>query len=156
MRIVVLIVTALLAGALVAGCGGEDQQDKKDQFARDFKPVNEQILLLGGQVREALTQAGTTPDRVLGRVFRGFETQVQEAKAALDELEPPDDLRDEQRALSTALGKLVADLRGIHTAIAAKDPAATRRATAALIRDSEPAGNARRDLAEKTGARVAP
>jgi hypothetical protein len=152
MRLAGLIVTALLAVALVAGCG----EDEKEKFSEDFKPLNDRFLQLGGQVGQALKAAPQTPDRVLAGAFLEFGDRVEQVEEGLDELEPPDELRDELLRLQVATGKLVKDLRAIGTAARENKPAAARAATEALVRDSQAAGDARRVLARKTGARVEP
>lgn len=146
-------IVALLTVVLVAGCGGSDDSAK---FKRDFKGVNDELIDLGTTVGQALQKAPQTSDLMLAGEFSGYATQLQALKGRVDALKPPGDLRAKVTALSTALGKLVADLRRIGHAATVHDTTAAREGTQALIADSTAAGNARRALARKTGARVGP
>ena len=146
----VAALTLLVVGALIAGCG----TDKKEEFKKDFKPVNAQILALGNEVGKGLTNASKTTDAALSREFLGFATRLQAVKGRLDKLDPPSDLKSKRATLSTALGKLVTDLRGIGTAATTHKPAAARTFTVALLRDSRPVADARRALARAVGLPV--
>ena len=81
---------------------------------------------------------------------------MQRIKADVAALDPPGELKSQTRALSAGVNRLDADLRAIGTAARTKNPPAARAATVALLRDSQSAGDARRALARKTGARVGP
>lgn len=151
-RILLAALTLLLAGALVSGCGS----DKKAQFGKDFKPVNDELLALGSAVGQALGAADKTPDAILAGEFLGFASRMQRIKADVAALDPPGELKSQTRALSAGVNRLDADLRAIGTAARTKNPPAARAATVALLRDSQSAGDARRALARKTGARVGP
>jgi len=144
--------TILIAGALLGGCG----TDKKEQFSKDFKPVNDQLLALGGAVGQAVNSAATTPDAVLAGEFLGFATRLRDIRGRVDDLDPPDDLKTQTKRLSAAVFRLEADVRAIGAAARAHKPEAARAATVALLRDSQSAGDARRTLARKTGATVGP
>jgi outer membrane murein-binding lipoprotein Lpp len=143
----------VVAATLVAGCGGNDQ---KKRFSDGFRPVNAQLVTLGGGVGQALQNAPRTTDAELARRFIGFVTQLQGIRARLAKLDPPGDLEPEVRRLSAAASRLLVDLGGIAAAARAHSRQAFRKAVAALVRDSPPAGDARRTLARKTGAPLGP
>jgi outer membrane murein-binding lipoprotein Lpp len=146
-------VAVLLAASLVAACGGSD---KKDEFAKGFKPVNAQIVALGSDVGQALQNASTTADQALARSFLGFVVRLEAIKGRIDKLDPPSDLKSQVAVLSSSVSRMVVDLGGIAAAARAHDPSARRAAIAALIGDSPAAGDARRLLARKTGAPAGP
>ena len=148
-----LVVLLALAGALLAGCGGDSEKDK---FAKAFKPVNDELITLGGNVGQAVGSARNKPDLVLAGQFEGFAGRLQGIKSQIDKLDPPSDLRAQVTSLSAGVSRLIADLRGIGTAARAHDAKAARAATQSLVRDSASAGDARRALARKTGAKVGP
>ena len=138
---------ALLTCALLAGCGGSDENER---FGEKFGPVNDQLLVL----REQISQAPPGSDAMLAGEFSGFSTQIDAARRRLDGLRPPKDLRERTDALSTALAKLTADLRDIAHAATVHDTPGTRAATQRMVTDLRAAEDARRDLARETGVRV--
>ena len=89
-----------------------------------------------------------------GRRDRGG--RLAAIKARIDALKPPGSLRSTIRALSVAVGRLAADMRSIAAAARAHRPDLARSATVALVRDSQAAGAARREIARKTGTKVTP
>jgi outer membrane murein-binding lipoprotein Lpp len=152
MRSIRLIIPALLTVALLAGCGGGS--DDEATFKKDFKAVNDQLLELGQTVGRALQSAPGTTDQQLAGEFSGFAGQLDDVKRDLDALKPPDDLKPQVETLSTAVAALSKDLNDIAHAATVHDTAKAREATKALLVDSKAARDARRALAEKTGAKV--
>src|SRR2546423_2869098 len=146
-------VAVLLAASLAAGCGGSD---KKDEFAKGFKPVNAQLVALGSNVGQALQNASSSSDQALARSFLGFVVRLQAIKGRIDKLDPPSDLKSQVTVLSSSVSRLIVDLGGIAAAARTHDPRAGRAATAALARDPPAARDARRALARKTGAPARP
>jgi outer membrane murein-binding lipoprotein Lpp len=146
-----MALTLLIATALIAGCGGTD---KTAEFKKDFKPVNAQILVLGTEVAQAVNTARGTPDAALATRFLGFASRLRAIRARVDKLDPPDKLKSPTRALSAGLGRLVADLQQIGTAAREHKPNVARAAAGALVRDSQAARDARRELARETGAKL--
>jgi outer membrane murein-binding lipoprotein Lpp len=143
--------TLLLATALLAGCGGTD---KGKEFSKDFKPVNDQLLVLGTAVGQAVRTAKGTPDTVLATEFTGFASRLRAIKARIAKLDPPDKLKSQTDALSSSVDRLIADLQGIGTAARDHKPSDARAAAVALVRDSQTARTARRALARETGAKL--
>jgi len=141
----------LLVAALVAGCGGSDGTK---QFGKRFEPVNEQLLTLVSSVGQAV--AARPSDKALAAEFNGFASRFLVIKARVDGLKPPDKLRSQTHALSAAVGHLAGDMRTIAAASGAHRPDLARAATVSLVRDSQAAGAARREIARKTGTKVNP
>jgi outer membrane murein-binding lipoprotein Lpp len=138
---------AVLAAALLAGCGGEDKQDT---FAKDFRPINGDIQALGGKVGNAVTTARGKSDVALADEFSGLADQVGAQRKKLDGLDPPDDLESDTADMTSALGKVEKDLRGISKAARGHDAEGARSSTEALVRDSEPLRTTRRKLERGT------
>ena len=147
-----LLIVPLLVAALLAGCGGGS--DEKDKFAERFKPVNDQLLALGGRVGQALQNASRTSDQMLAGEFSGYAQQMRDIGRRIDALRPPSDLRAKVGRLATATAKLEADLRAIAHAATVHDVVAARNGAQALVRDSGPERTARRALARETGAKA--
>ncbi|HKP90895.1 MAG TPA: hypothetical protein VJT75_13090 [Thermoleophilaceae bacterium] len=147
MRPIRAILPALLTCALLAGCGGSDENEA---FGDKFGPVNDQLLVL----RSSISQAPPGSDAMLAGEFSGFATQLDETRRRLDTLKPPEELRGKTDALSTALAKLTADLRDIAHAATVHDTPGTRAATQRMVTDLRAAEDARRELARETGVRV--
>jgi hypothetical protein len=143
----------LLASALIAGCGGSDTDAT---FKKDFKRVNSELVSLGQDVGQAVNVAQGKPDAVLSRQFLGFATRLRAIKGRISDLKPPEKLQSKRVALASAVDRLIADLQAIGTAAASHKPAAARDAATALVRDSQPAAEARRALARETGAKPNP
>ena len=143
--------TLLLSTALIAGCGGSD---KTADFKKDFKVVNDQLLALGEEVGQGLGKAEGTPDAVLATEFTGYAARLRQIKGRIAKLDPPDKLKSQTDALSSAVDRLVVDLQGIGTAAREHKPAAARTAAVALVRDSPKLRAARRAIAKETGAKL--
>src|SRR4051794_1353706 len=95
-----LLILPLLVAALLAGCGGGS--DENDKFAKQFEPVNDQLLALGGRVGQALQNASRTSDSMLAGEFSGYATQMRAIGHRIDALKPPNDLRAKVDRLATA------------------------------------------------------
>ena len=138
------LAAAVLAALGLAACGGgSGEEDYKD----DFPPLSREIVSLGREVGESIENAGESSDRELAGDFAGFATELGDIHRELDELEPPDDLADEQDALSSAIGEVHGSLEDIADAAEESDPDAARQATIELIQRSEELRETRRALA---------
>ncbi|MEA2375030.1 MAG: hypothetical protein QOD53_1493 [Thermoleophilaceae bacterium] len=149
------IVSVVVAAALVAGCGGGGGGDKAT-FKSGYASINRDLLTLGSDVGQLLSQAKGQSDAALAGRFKAFGARLTGIRARLDKLKPPNPLRAPASALSAAMLKLIADLSGISTAATVHDATAARAATQALVRDSPALATARRKLAAETGAAVGP
>jgi hypothetical protein len=155
MRSIRMIIPALLAAAaLLAGCGGGS--DQTATFERDFKPVNARLLRLDRLLGRALQTAPQTPDAALEKEFSRLATLAAQAKRDTDALKPPNDLRPRVDALSAATAGVAKDLRDIAHSAEVKDRTKASEATTALLTDFRALSAARREIAKKTGAKVAP
>jgi hypothetical protein len=136
----------LLVLGLLAGCGGSAEDD----YADDVREVDRQVVSLNRDVlaagRGARGQTNTQIEKRFGQLAqRSGETQQD-----LDDLDPPEDLKDEQEALVEALGNTQNSLEGIERAANTNN---RRRAGQAAIQLNSSLGqlrNARRALAQAT------
>jgi hypothetical protein len=147
------LLAALLALSLVAGCGG-DSGPSKDEYAKGYKPINDEFVALGREVGTTVQTAKGQTDAALARKFSDQATQVGGLKARLEQLDPPDDYKSDHDKLVAAMGLVHADLVKISTTAGAHDAAGAKAATQKLFADSEQVRNPRRALAKKTGART--
>jgi hypothetical protein len=138
--LVALVLVAL--GAAACGGGGDD-----DDYGDDFRRVSERIVSLGEDVGEAIETAGESSDRELADDFGGFADELRDLRRELDQLDPPDDLADEQDKLVDAMGAVQASLADIAKAAEQSDPDAARQATIELVERSSDLRDARLALA---------
>jgi hypothetical protein len=149
------LVLVLVAVFLVAGCGGDDKgSNTKDKFTAAYKPLNDQLVALGGDVGTAVQSAKGKSDATLATQFALLEKRLNDLKSRLDALEPPDEFKADAQKLSAAMAVAAADLKAISDAAGAHDPTAARDSARRLVVDSVPLRDARRALARKTGAKV--
>jgi hypothetical protein len=129
-------------GLAACGAGGSE-----DEYKDEFPQISREIVSLGREVGDSIENAAESSDRELAGEFSGFAEQLGDLHQELDELEPPDDLADEQDALSSAIGEVHGSLEDIADAAEESDPDAARRATIDLVERSEELREARRALA---------
>ena len=139
-----------VAGA-VAGCGGSSENAK---FGKAFGPVNAELRAVMTSVGQ--TVAARPSDTQMASAFSRFATQLATVRAHIDALKPPSSLRTLTGTLSAAVGRLTADMRAIGSAAVAHRPEEARAATVALVRDSQAAEGAVREIGRKTGTKVTP
>jgi uncharacterized protein YukE len=137
------LATALVA-IVLAGCGGSSEEDYRDEF----EPISQDIVALGEDVGQAVEGASGTTDERLADQFGNFAQELGDLQQDLDELEPPDDLADEQDALTSAMGEVQGALEGIASAAEQGDVDAARQSTEDLIQGSTDLRDARRKLAQ--------
>jgi prefoldin subunit 5 len=127
----------------LGACGGDGESDYKDEF----EPISKDIVALGEDVGKAVQEASGTTDERLADQFGNFAQELGDLQQKLDELEPPEDLADEQDALTSAMGEVQGALEGIASAAEQGDVDAARQSTEDLIQGSVDLRDARRKLA---------
>jgi hypothetical protein len=135
----------LLAAALLLGACGED---KAKTFRQDFRPLNAKILALGRDVGSAVTGASGKSDVQIQTEFAALGKRTGTLRKQVDDLDPPDDLKDDKGDLVAAMGGAQKSLSQISAAAKKHDPDAARRATIQLVGDSDDLRTSRRRLAE--------
>jgi hypothetical protein len=145
-RRVQVLALLLAAALLVGGCG----EDKSKTFREDFKPLNVKILALGRGVGAAVTGASGKSDRQIQEEFAALGKRTGSLRTQVDELDPPDDLKQDNDDLVAAMGDAQKALDQIAAAAKKGDPDAARRATIQLVAASDDLRSSRRRLASKT------
>jgi hypothetical protein len=136
------LAATLLAGLAIAACGGSD-----DEYGDDFRPVSEQIVSLGQEVGDTIQRAGESTDEELAGDFEDFANELGDLRQELADLDPPDELDDEQDALVAAMGEVRSSLEDIAEAAEQRDAEAASQATVELVQRSSELRDTRQRLA---------
>ena len=117
-----VLVGALCASLLGAGCGGDSDEDKTKEYSDGLEEAHKKF-------NSELTQAGTTM-REAGRAkskeqyeegVEQLESAVEDFKAELDELETPSDVESEEEAVDEAVDEFAESVGQINAAVQAED-----------------------------------
>jgi cytochrome c556 len=136
-----LLATVALIGA---GCGSSSSDEPSASDAQSaYSSIRTQISGLGDSIGSAITGASRQTDVQLADSFAQLDDRAQATVERLQSLDVPDDLKDEQQALSDALDKGTGDLADIARAARASDAAGARAAAQQLITDSQQIRDAR-------------
>lgn len=153
-RHAVLLSLTVLAAFAAAGCGGDSSEDKADAFKEDYKPLNQELIDVGGQLGTALQGAkGKTNDQ-LATQFDELASDLGGVGDKIADLEAPDDLQADVDALTEEIADGEDTLKEISTAARAGDPAAARTATVGLVTKARDINDIQDKLAEETGAAI--
>jgi hypothetical protein len=138
-----LAIPALVLCLGLAACGGDDEEDFKD----DYRPLNDQVAKLDSDLKRALTGVRSKSDLAIERQFGQFAQRAGDLQQEVDELEPPEDAKGEQADLTEALGDAQEALEDIERAADDNDAAAARTAAIQLVSSISEMRSARRKLA---------
>jgi len=148
-----VVVAALAAAALVAaGCGKDD----KEKYVEAYDPLNERLLKLGDAVGRAPLEAGTESNARLAHRFNRYADDLDRVNRDIAALDTPDDLMDESKALTRAIGVVIVDLENVATAAREADQRRAGAATLSLTDHTNAVNRAQNRLARATGAAVGP
>ena len=158
----IALIAALLAVGLLAGCGGDDDggngvddaAELKEEFAEDYRPINDEFLALGERTGRAVSTAEDKSNSEITREFGAIADEVRDLRQRLDALEAPPELEADRKRLSAAMALVGDDVRQISVAAATGDADKARTEAQQLVRHSVEVRTARRALARKTGAKV--
>jgi methionyl-tRNA synthetase len=137
------MLVGLISVLALAACG----ESAEDKYKDDFPPVNRELVSLGNEVGESIQSAERSSDEQLADDFGNYAKRLGGIQQDLDELEPPDDLAEDQDQLVSAIGDVQGALDDIAGAAEQGDPGAARDATVQLIRGSQELRDARETLA---------
>jgi hypothetical protein len=149
------LLSVVLATALLAACGGDDDKaPSRADFNRDFNALNERLLTLGDEIGTSFRNVRGKSNEQIETEFGGFSRRLDEIEREFDELEPPDDVKPEYDNMKQGLATVSADMRRLVDAVRARQSNEIRDATRQFVQDSPKLRDARRALARKTGGRV--
>ena len=151
MRLRLATPLALLAlAAPLAGCG----ESEKDKYIDDFKPLNDKLLDVGGELGAAVGGADSQSDAALAKQFGALATRLDGLNNDIAALDTPSDLEDEAKALNDRIDATVGDLEAIEKAARENNAEDAAAATVQLATDAEAVNTAQNKLARATGAKV--
>lgn len=142
---------AVLALALPA-CGGSEGPSKSEQFAKDYKPLNAQLIAVGDEISFAIAHAKTmsTPD--VATNYKLYADKVASVNKGIADLDPPEDLEADVGDLTERLGAMQKSLAEIAAAAGANDVAASQAAARRMVQQSIGVNEAQNKVAAQTGA----
>jgi len=130
-----------LAGA---GCGESDE----DKYKEEFPPLSRELFGLGKDVGRSIKGASNSTNEQLAADFDNYAEQLGQVQQEIDELQPPDDLAEDQEELVSSIGDVQGALEDIAKAASQGDAQAARRATLDLIQSSEDLRSSRSKLSD--------
>lgn len=131
MGLVVRIAAVLVAAALLAGCGSVS----KAEYAKELRTTMGDLeASYGDAIGEAGGGAATPADATK---LRTAQLALRDAASRLDEIEPPEDLRDEHRDLVRGVRDMADSVSLLlrATELADSDPKQARALTAKFASD---------------------
>jgi hypothetical protein len=117
-----LVLAGALCAALAAGgCGGNDEEEYRDDFNEAAKTFEKRLTEAGTTMREA-GQAKSRARYAVG--VEQLQTAGEEFRDDLDDLDPPEDAETKQRGLASAIDQFSTAVGSINAAVQADDESA--------------------------------
>lgn len=149
------LLLVLISTVALAACGGSSEDKSKD-FAKQFEPINTQLLATGAALGQEIQTAQGKSNAEIATAFSALATKVGAQLTALKATTPPDDLQPTVDALEAGLASAQQDLTDIADGATANDVAKVRAATVKLLKDSQTGiRDPRRKLVKATGIKSA-
>jgi len=129
-RNAVVAALAVLLALVVAGCGGEDS----DQFREDYNAAVGKLAKVSAEIESAAGGSGRQSNAEIAKQFNQIADTAEQTRAELAGLDPPKDAKEEFDELLGALDQGVGDLRSVAKAAKSDNPQKAGRAAARLAR----------------------
>jgi hypothetical protein len=160
-RTLILLVSALLALGLLAGCGGDDDDggdggdsgSQAEKFDEAYKPINDEFVALGEEVQQTIQTAEGQSNDALATKFDELAKKVFELRARLVGLDAPEDYQPDVDRLAASMQVVGGDLSDISRAAENGQAQKAKEQVQELVRHSVETRTARRALARRTGAK---
>lgn len=148
-----LVLLLALAGALsaAAGCGGGGGDRPARTFTRDYVATQKRYESVGLDIVSTLKNAPNNSDRDLATLFKGQAAQIDDLRAKLDGLDPPERARQAYQAYLDALRTSSADLRRLSVAAGVSDAGSATDLAEKLVDDLGRGRDARLALERAAG-----
>jgi hypothetical protein len=143
-RALLLCIAALAA----AGCG----ENEKERYVDEYKPLNDRLIAVSQQISASL--AGSEGNETVGVRLDLQIAQLETVNRNIENLDTPEELRDESSALTRRIRDSVATLKEISTAIQDGKPEKASSATVELASRAQAVNAAQKNLSRATGAKV--
>jgi Ribonuclease G/E len=128
-----VLVGALCAALLGAGCGGDSDEDKAKEYREGLIEADKKFDQELTQAGAALRAAGQAKSREqYAEGVEQLQTAVDDFKADLDELETPSDAENEEEAVTEAVDEFSDSVGRINAAVQSKDDEAIQAEAATV------------------------
>ena len=125
----------VLAVVVLAGCGGSSSPSK-DDFKKDYAPVDAQLKAAGREMATVLQNASSKTDVVLAGEIDRVSSQLDDVTSKMADIKPPDELKDDYKALRDTLDGIESDLTDLSSSVSSHDAPSAGTGTRKLIVDS--------------------
>jgi uncharacterized protein YukE len=116
-----LVLVAALAAALVAGCGGNDEDGYRDGLNEAHQSFAAE-LREGGAVLETAARAKSAAQ--YGQGAEQLQSALERFKDRLDALDPPEHAKDEEDEVRSAVDEFSDSIARLNAAVQSKDASA--------------------------------
>ena len=124
---------ALCAALLGAGCGGDSEEDKAEEYreglAEADKTFDQELTQAGATMRQA---GQAKSQEQYGEGVEQLRSAVDKFKADLEELDTPDDAENEEEAVTEAVDEFSSAVGRINAAVQADDEQQIRAEVASV------------------------
>ena len=135
-RPITLVATAVCALTLVvgvAGCGGDDS----NQFREDYNAAVENLTEINSEIGSATAGGAGQSNAAIAKELDEIADAADTARGEIADLDPPEDAKQEFDKLLAALDSGVDDLRSMATAAKSGDSAKAQTAAQELVKSGQ-------------------
>ncbi len=129
----IVLAGALCAALLGAGCGGDSEEDKNEEYREGLTEADrtfDRELTQAGATMRAAGQAKSQEQ--YGQGVEQLQSAVDKFKSDLEELDTPEDAENEEEAVTEAVDEFSSAVGRINQAVQADDEAQIRAEVAGV------------------------